>query len=55
MTIFGRDLHLVASSDVDVKKLQADLADCGVSTVERIEPSLEDVFVALTRAKTAAA
>ena len=55
VTIFGRDLHLVVSSDIDEKRLHADLADCGVSIVERIEPSLEDVFVALTRARTAAA
>ncbi|HYK53154.1 MAG TPA: ABC transporter ATP-binding protein [Candidatus Eremiobacteraceae bacterium] len=55
VTIFGRDLHLVVSSDIDEKRLQSDLADCGVSIVERIEPSLEDVFVALTRARTSAA
>lgn len=55
VTIFGRDLHIVVSSDIDEKRLHADLADCGVSIVERIEPSLEDVFVALTRARTAAA
>jgi ABC-type multidrug transport system ATPase subunit len=55
VTIFGRDLHLVVSSDVDSKRLQVDLAEAGVSAVERIEPSLEDVFVALTRARTAVA
>jgi len=55
VTIFGRDLHLVVSSDVDDKRLHADLGDAGVSVIERIEPSLEDVFVALTRARTAAA
>lgn len=55
VTIFGRDLHLVVSSDIDEKRLHADLADCGVSIVERIEASLEDVFVALARARTAAA
>jgi hypothetical protein len=55
VTIFGRDLHLVVSTDIDEKRLRTDLADCGVSIIERIEPSLEDVFVALTRARTAAA
>jgi ABC-type multidrug transport system ATPase subunit len=53
-TIFGRDLHVVISSDVTSQRLQSDLVGqgCAIVGVERIEPSLEDVFVALTRART---
>ena len=54
-TIFGRDLHLVVSDDVAAERLSADLSASGkIGAVERIEPSLEDVFVALTRARAAA-
>lgn len=47
-TIFGDVVHLLVSDDVSPEHLAADL---GVSPagVERIEPTLEDVFVALTR------
>jgi ABC-type multidrug transport system ATPase subunit len=50
-TIFGRDLHIVADQSVDEARLRADLEPAAgrVDVVERIEPSLEDVFVALTR------
>jgi ABC-type multidrug transport system ATPase subunit len=53
-TIFGRDLHVVISTDVTPQRLQGDLAQrgCAIAGVERIEPSLEDVFVALTRARS---
>jgi ABC-type multidrug transport system ATPase subunit len=55
-TIFGRHLHLIVSDDIGPERLRADLRDAAgaIGTVERIEPSLEDVFVALTRAKGAA-
>jgi ABC-type multidrug transport system ATPase subunit len=56
VTIFGRDLHLVMADDVSPERLSAALTDarCRIEGVERIEASLEDVFVALTRAKGAA-
>lgn len=56
VTIFGRDLHLVAAEGTGPEKLRADLiADAGkIGAVEAIEPSLEDVFVALTRARNVA-
>ena len=53
-TIFGRDLHLVVDADVRSERLSAGFGRGGrVERVERIEPSLEDVFVALTRARAA--
>lgn len=57
VTIFGRDLHLVVAADCTPERLQADLsvAHAGVEGIERIEPSLEDVFVALTRSRVNAA
>jgi ABC-type multidrug transport system ATPase subunit len=53
-TIFGRDLHVVVAADVTPEQLRGDLAKrgCAIAGVERIEPSLEDVFVALTRARS---
>jgi ABC-type multidrug transport system ATPase subunit len=53
VTIFGRDLHLVMAADVSPERLRDDLVArrCAIAGVERIEPSLEDVFVALTRAR----
>ena len=55
-TIFGRDLHIVADAKADEARLRADLAPAAgrIDDVERIEPSLEDVFVALTREHGAA-
>lgn len=55
VTIFGRDLHVVVTADVGEQRLRTDLAEGGASTIERIEPSLEDVFVALTRSRAAVA
>jgi ABC-type multidrug transport system ATPase subunit len=51
VTIFGRDLHLLMNADVPIERLKNDLAatGCGVTDLERVEPSLEDVFVALTK------
>jgi len=56
VTIFGRDLHLVVSAGIAPDRLRADLApDAGaIGAVEVIEPSLEDVFVALTRSRDVA-
>jgi ABC-type multidrug transport system ATPase subunit len=55
-TIFGRDLHIVAAAGVDEARLRADLTPAAgrIDGVEEIEPSLEDVFVALTREHGAA-
>jgi len=56
VTIFGRDLHLVVASDITPEQLRVDLSAArgGIEGIERIEPSLEDVFVALTRSRGAA-
>lgn len=51
-TIFGDMLHLLVADDVTVEQLSADLHVPGEG-IERIDPSLEDVFVALTRARHA--
>ena len=55
-TIFGRDLHLVVKGDVTPERLRNELADVAgqIDAIERIEPSVEDVFVALTRRRSAA-
>jgi ABC-type multidrug transport system ATPase subunit len=56
VTIFGRDLHIVAAASVDEARLRADLGPAAgrIDDIARIEPSLEDVFVALTREHGAA-
>jgi ABC-2 type transport system ATP-binding protein len=43
-TIFGRSIHAL----VDTNSLDALKAEVGGASVERIVPSLEDVFVTLT-------
>jgi ABC-2 type transport system ATP-binding protein len=55
-TIFGRDLHIVAATEADEARLRADLGPAAgrIDEIARIEPSLEDVFVALTREHGAA-
>ena len=55
-TIFGRDLHLVVDAAVAPDRLRDDLiaAAGSIESVDRIEPSVEDVFVALTRRRSAA-
>jgi drug efflux transport system permease protein/drug efflux transport system ATP-binding protein len=55
-TIFGRDLHLVVASDVSPDRLRDDLSNAAgrIDAVDRVEPSVEDVFVALTRRRSAA-
>jgi ABC-type multidrug transport system ATPase subunit len=49
-TIFGDSVHLVVTADVAARQVAADLG-IAAADVEPIEPSLEDVFVALTREK----
>ena len=56
VTIFGRFLHVVVNADVTPDRLKADLEQkrCKIFRVEIIDASLEDVFVALTRQRSAA-
>ena len=56
VTIFGRDLHCVVDESIAPERLRADLIDAAgrIESVDRIGPSIEDVFVALTRARAAA-
>jgi ribosome-dependent ATPase len=49
-TIFGDELHVVVTKDVGAEKIASDFG-VAAANVEPIEPSLEDVFVALTRAR----
>lgn len=52
VTIFGQALHVVSENPDLWPLLEADLAQAGVAvqTIRTIEPSLEDVFVTLTKA-----
>jgi len=52
-TIFGDELHLLVAADVTPERIAHDL-NVPPASLERIEPSLEDVFVALTRNRRAA-
>jgi hypothetical protein len=51
VTIFGNSLHLLVRSDVDDARIARDLQAAATVPVEvrPIEPSLEDVFVRLTK------
>jgi ABC-type multidrug transport system ATPase subunit len=51
VTIFGNSLHLLVRSDVPEEQIKRDLEQAAGARVEirPIEPSLEDVFVRLTR------
>jgi ABC-type multidrug transport system ATPase subunit len=51
-TIFGHSVHAVIAAGVSADALHRDLAERGHTprSVRTIEPSLEDVFVSLTRA-----
>lgn len=55
-TIFGRDLHLVVDAVTGAQRLRDDLVTAAgrIEAIDRIEPSVEDVFVALTRRRSAA-
>jgi ABC-type multidrug transport system ATPase subunit len=52
-TIFGDELHLLVAQDTTREDLARDMT-VPVAGVERIQPTLEDVFVSLTRARRAA-
>ncbi|MFN7923004.1 MAG: ABC transporter ATP-binding protein [Bryobacteraceae bacterium] len=54
-TLFGRRMHLMIDEAAGVERLSADLERAGVGAAQivPIEPSLEDVFVTLTRRKQA--
>jgi ABC-type multidrug transport system ATPase subunit len=51
MTIFGNSLHLLVRSDMPEEQIKRDLEQAAGARIEirPIEPSLEDVFVRLTR------
>jgi ABC-type multidrug transport system ATPase subunit len=49
-TIFGDRLHVLVAGDIAPERIGGDLA-IPTERIEAIEPSLEDVFVALTRQK----
>ncbi|MHB8147251.1 MAG: ABC transporter ATP-binding protein [Vulcanimicrobiaceae bacterium] len=51
-TIFGQELHMLVDDAVTRERIAADLG-IPVASVQRIEPTLEDVFVALTRERRA--
>lgn len=55
VTIFGQALHIVAEAALTEERLLADLHTAGVDvkSIRPIEPSLEDVFVTLTKANVA--
>jgi ABC-type multidrug transport system ATPase subunit len=49
-TIFGRELHVLVSSGASVEQLANDLTRYATpDSIRRVDPSLEDVFVTLTR------
>jgi ribosome-dependent ATPase len=49
-TIFGQELHVLVEDTATPRQLAADLRVPN-EFVQDIEPTLEDVFVALTRAR----
>jgi hypothetical protein len=51
VTIFGNSLHMLVRADVSAEQIARDLEEAAGAAVEirPIEPSLEDVFVRLTR------
>ena len=50
-TIFGQSIHLLMKIDEPIDRIKKDLAAIGIDTAEVTiaRPSLEDVFVALTK------
>ncbi len=52
VTIFGQALHVVSEDPTVMARIQNDLkrADVSIQAIREIEPSLEDVFVTLTKA-----
>jgi ABC-2 type transport system ATP-binding protein len=55
VTIFGNALHLLVDADVPESRIAGDLQSAAQTPVRirPIEPSLEDVFVRLTKLQTA--
>ena len=55
-TIFGRDLHVVVDANIDGQRVASDLMPAAgrIVAIDKVEPSIEDVFVALTRQRSAA-
>ena len=53
VTIFGQAMHVIMPKEASATQLEADLRQhqVNVSSLRAIEPSLEDVFVTLTRAQ----
>jgi ABC-2 type transport system ATP-binding protein len=56
-TIFGRSIHVLMDKSASREQLASDLSACGCgeAVVRPIAPSLEDVFVTLTKKQEAAA
>lgn len=49
-TIFGREVHVIVDAEISSEKIAGDLHGLvSVEAIKQIEPTLEDVFVALTR------
>ncbi|TAM77924.1 ABC transporter ATP-binding protein [bacterium] len=54
VTIFGRQLHVLTEAGVAPERLRADLAPVTeIGEIVRIAPSLEDIFLVLTRGREA--
>jgi ABC-type multidrug transport system ATPase subunit len=53
-TIFGQSIHLLMKKDEPIDRIKKDLAAIGIDNAEvtRARPSLEDVFVALTKRRS---
>ena len=56
-TLFGQSIHLLVDEAVGEALIQAELNEAGLGCreVRRVEPTLEDVFVMLTRRHAVAA
>jgi len=54
-TIFGQSIHLLVNDDVKPEKIRKylSLIEVNVSEIRHVLPSLEDVFVALTKMQSA--
>ncbi|MDA2924207.1 ABC transporter ATP-binding protein [Acidobacteria bacterium AH-259-L09] len=50
-TIFGQLIHLLIDAHINLKRIRETLAEAGMGSIEtrEVDPSLEDVFVTLTR------
>jgi ABC-type multidrug transport system ATPase subunit len=54
-TIFGQSVHVLMEDDVSIEQMTKELDDAGfeISEIRPMPPSLEDVFVELTRSESA--